>query len=172
MLKRPTFRAAPGKPAEQRIAIRWDDLGCPTQPCTREYQGELVEVRERDIQAAHGNPSAIFTAYRFQLWGGPAYYRLGVTESPRSVATPQAPKPYEGARQLLIKWAELGSPSTPGTFEYRGTVVDVQYKNILAARGNPEAVFTATKIRPHAGRPYYVLGKAEIPEVIFPAKVA
>ena len=172
MLKRPTFRAAPGKPAEQRIAIRWDDLGCPTQPCTREYQGELVEVRERDIQAAHGNPSAIFTAYRFQLWGGPAYYRLGVTESPRPVATPQAPKPDEGARQLLIKWAELGSPSTPGTFEYRGTVVDVQYKNILAARGNPEAVFTATKIRPHAGRPYYVLGKAEIPEVIFPAKVA
>jgi hypothetical protein len=172
MLKRPTFRAAPGKPAEQRIAIRWDDLGCPTQPCTREYQGELVEVRERDIQAAHGNPSAIFTAYRFQLWGGPAYYRLGVTESPRPVATPQAPKPDEGARQLLIKWAELGSPSTPGTFEYRGTVVDVQYKNILAARGNPEAVFTATKIRPHVGRPYYVLGKAEIPEVILPAKVA
>jgi len=51
--------------------------------------------------------------------------------------------------------------------------VDVQDKNIVAAKSNPEAIFTATQIRPYVGRAYYVLGQVEFPEVVSPeAKVA
>ena len=78
-----------------------------------------------------------------------------------------------GARHLLIKWEDLGSPSISGTVGYRGSVVDVQDKNIVAAKSNPEAIFTATQIRPYVGRAYYVLGQVEFPEVVSPeAKVA
>src|SRR4051812_34362441 len=79
MRTRLTSRAAPAG-HQQRLRIRWHDLDCPTQPCTREYKGELVEVRQRDIEAAGGNPNAVFLASRFRIWGGPSYYRLGLVE--------------------------------------------------------------------------------------------
>jgi hypothetical protein len=59
----------------------------------------------------------------------------------------------------------LGMPSEPGRVIYRGTSVDVKQKDIIAARGNPAAVFTATQLRPHTGSPYYVLGKVEFATV-------
>ena len=147
-----------------RARIRWDVLGCPTHPCTREYKGELVEVRQKDIDAANGNPNAVFTLSRFRLWGGPSYYRLGAVEVPPPTLDVQSKlRAYdEGPRQLLIKWKDLGSPSTPDRVQFRGTVVEVRERNIIAARGNPDAVFTATKICPHASRPYYVLGNVDL----------
>jgi len=42
-------------------------------------------------------------------------------------------------------------------------IVAVQHKDIEAACGNPDARFSASQIRPHSGRPYYVLGKVELP---------
>ena len=167
------FRAAPARAVGQRLRIRWDDLGRPTQPCTREYNGELIEVRQRDIQAADGNPNAVFTASRFRLWTGPAYYRLGEVEIPNAASSARHTSQPGGARHLRIKWEDLGSPSISGTVGYRGSVVDVQDKNIVAAKGNPQAIFTATQIRPYVGRAYYVLGQVEFPEVVSPeAKVA
>ena len=163
METRLTFGAAP-EAHHRRLRIRWDDLGCPIEPCTREYHGELVEVRQRDIEAANANPNAVFTASRFRLWGGPSYYRLGRLEAstmPLDVRS-KVQSYDEGPRRLLIKWKDLGSPSIPDNVAFRGTVVEVQAKNIEAARGNPNAVFTATKIRPHARRPYYVLGKVDL----------
>ena len=161
------FRAAP-RAIGQRLRIRWHDLGCPTQPCTREYNGELVEVRQRDIEAADDNPNAVFAASRFQVWTGPAFYWLGEVEIPNAVSNKRHTSRPAVAPRLLIKWEDLGSPSISGTFDYRGTVVDVQDRNIVAAEGNPEAVFTATQIRPYVGRAYYVLGQVQFPE----AKVA
>jgi hypothetical protein len=159
------FREPPMLDLEQRPRIRWDDLGQPIEPCFREYQGELIEVRQRDIEAAQGNPNAVFTALRFRPWTGPAYYRLGflqIRDEPRSAValTP----PNANPRRLLIKWSDLGVPSRPGKFRHQGLIVDVQEKNIEAASGNPEAVFAATQIRPHIGPPYYVLGRVEIPK--------
>ena len=149
--------------AERRLRIRWDELGQPTQPCIREYNGDLVDVRQRDIDLARGHPDAVFTASRFRLWTGPAYYRLGTVQlpSPTSDACSQR---YDGARHVLIRWSDLGSPIEPGRFAYRGSVVDVQEKDIAAARSNSAAVFKATQLRPHIGGPYYVLGKVDFPE--------
>ena len=147
--------------SEQRLRIRWDDLGRPTEPCTREYNGELVSVREQDIVAAQGNPDAVFTATRFRPWTGREYYRLGSVQTVEKAPVP--PKVEEARneepRHLLIKWSDLGCPSKPGTFGYRGLIVDVQEKNIAAAAGSADAVFKATHIRPHTGRSYYILGK-------------
>jgi hypothetical protein len=42
-------------------------------------------------------------------------------------------------------------------------IVAVQHKDIEAASGNPDARFSASQIRPYSGRPYYVLGKVELP---------
>ena len=161
-----TFRAAaPEEVHQRRLRIKWDDLGCPTRPCTCDYKDELVEVRQRDIDAANGNSNAIFTAFQFRLWGRPSYYRLGAVDIPTLPLDIRSKvQAYdEGPRQLLIKWKDLGSPSTADTISFRGTIVKVQDKDIVAARGNPEAVFTATKIRPHASPSYYLLGKVELP---------
>ncbi|HEY0565020.1 MAG TPA: hypothetical protein VGC88_05520 [Terriglobales bacterium] len=159
-----TLRAA-AEVHQRRLRIKWDDIGCPTQPCTREYKGEIVEVRQCDIEAANGNPNAVFTASQFRLWGGPSYYRLGFVDIPTlPVDIRSKLQAYdEGPRQLLIRWKDLGSPSQADTICFRGTVVKVQHKDILAAKANPDAVFTATKIRPHASPPYYLLGKVELP---------
>jgi hypothetical protein len=154
------LRPASVERAKQRLRIRWGDLGCPTKPCVQEYQGELIEVRQREIDAAKANPDAVFTATRFQTWTGPAYYRLGFLHLPKeSSCKPSNVQPAEGERHLLIKWGDLGSPSKPGTYSCRGMIVDVQQRTIDAAGGNPDACFSATQIRPHSGRPYYVLGK-------------
>src|SRR4051812_43488946 len=126
-----TFKAAPEE-VRQRLRIKWDDLGCPTQPCTREYKGELVEVRQRDIEAANGNADAVFTASQFRLWGRPVYYRLGAVEIPTAPLDIRSKlQAYdEGPRQLLVKWKDLGSPSTADTISFRGTVVKVQQKDV------------------------------------------
>ena len=161
-----TFRAPGAVPP--RVRIRWDAIGCPTQPCTREYNGELVEVRQKDIEAANGNPNAVFTLSRFRLWGGPSYYRLSAVELPAQPLDVMSKlRAYdEGPRQLLINWKELGSPSKPERVPFRGAVVEVRQRNIIAAMGNPDAVFTATKICPHASRPYYVLGNMDFESVV------
>jgi len=125
-----------------------------------------VEVRQRDVQAANGNPNAVFTASRFRLWTGPAYYRLGEVEIPSAASNARHTSQPGGARHMLIKWKDLGSPSISGTFAYRGSAVHVQEKNVVAAEGNPEAVFSATQIRPYVGPAYYVLGQVEFPEVV------
>jgi hypothetical protein len=148
---------------EQRLRIRWDDLGRPTEPCTREYNGELIDVRQRDIAAAQGNPNAVFIATRFRPWTGREYYRLGSVQIAEKAPAPPKVEdsPNAEPRHLLIKWSDLGCPSKPGTFGYRGLIVDVQEKNIVAAGGDSDAVFKATHIRPHTGRSYYILGKVQ-----------
>jgi hypothetical protein len=161
------FQAMPVDRNEQLTTARWDDLGQPTSPCTCEYRGELVQVRQKDIEAAQGNPNAMFALRRFRPWTGPEYYLLGSLQGLGQVraATVCTAKDSNGdPRRLLIKWGDLGSPSNPGTFGYRGLIIDVKEKNIEAAETNPEAIFTATQIRPpHGGRSYYVLGKVELP---------
>ena len=158
-----TLRATPAPGAEKRLKIRWGELGQPTEPCFREYNGDLVEVRQRDIDVAAANPDAVFTASRVRLWTGPAYYRLG--EVSLSSATNEArPKDRDGSRRVLIRWSHLGSPAKPGRYGFEEAVVDVRAKDIAAANNDPNTVFTATQIRPHVGRPYYVLGMVKIPE--------
>jgi hypothetical protein len=141
---------APRAGVDQRRRIRWEELGRPKEPCFREYQGELIEVRQQDIDAAQDNPDAVFAVLRFRPWTAPAYCRLTFLQIS---VTPAEVNP----RRLPIRWSELGSPSKPGTFEYRGLRVHVQGKNIEAADRDPDAVFMATQIRPHTGHPYYVL---------------
>ena len=156
-----TLRAAPARAAEQRVKIRWGELGQPTEPCIREHKGDLVEVRQRDIDVAAANPDAVFTASRVRLWTGPAYYRLG--EVSLSSATNEAcPKDRDGARRVLIRWSHLGLPLKPGRYGFGEAVVDVRAKDIVAANNDPNTVFTATQIRPHVGQPYYILGKVKI----------
>jgi hypothetical protein len=151
-------------PVQERRRIRWGELGRPKEPCFREYQGELIEVRQKDIEAAQDNPNAVFNALRFRSWTGPEYYRLGCLQSenelPEAAVTPADAK--GNPRRLLIKWSDLGVPSKPGTVEHRGLIIYVQAKSIEAAGGNPEALFTATQIRPHTGHHYYVLGRLKI----------
>jgi len=149
--------------AERHWKIRWDELGQPTQPCVREYNGDLIDVRQRDIDLARGNPDAVFAVSRFRLWTGPEYYRLGKVQLPSPVSEARS-QSYDGARHVLIRWSDLGSPRKPGRFAYRGSIVDVQEKDIAAARDNSAAVFMATRLRPYIGSSYYVLGKVDFPE--------
>ena len=151
-------------PVERRRRIRWDELGRPIEPCFREYQGELIEVRQKDIEAAQDNPNAVFSAQRFRPWTGPEYYRLGCLQIVNGLPEPAVTPADANAnpRRLRIKWSDLGVLSKPGTVEHRGLIIYVQAKDIEAAGGNPEALFTATQIRPHTGHPYYVLGRLEI----------
>jgi hypothetical protein len=158
-------RAASADRLKQRLRIRWGDLGCPTEPCILEYQGELIEIRQSEIDAAKANPDVVFTASRFQTWTGPSYYRLGILYVPQPTsAKPRKQAALDKAR-VLIRWGDLGSPTEPGTFNYRGMIVAVQHKDIAAARSNPDAIFSASQIRPHSGRSYYVLGKVELAAV-------
>ena len=40
--------------------ITWEELGCPTEPCTRLVRGMHIQVRARDIKASQGRPDAVF----------------------------------------------------------------------------------------------------------------
>ena len=109
-----------------------------------------------------GNPDVVFSATRAQTWTGPAYYRLGFLHPPKeSASRPNAMQAPDRELRLVIRWGDLGSPTKPGTFNCRGRIVDVQQRNIEAARGNPDARFSAMRIRPHTGREYYILGKID-----------
>jgi len=149
--------------SKQRLRIRWGDLGCPTEPCVLEYQGDLIEVRQREIDAAKANPDVVFTAARFQTWTGPSYFRLGILHVPQSASTTPRIQAAKDQARLSIRWGDLGTPTSPSTINYQGMIVAVQHKDIEAACGNPDARFSALQIRPHSGRPYYVLGKVELP---------
>jgi hypothetical protein len=63
--------------AESHLKIRWGDLGPPGSPGMMDYYGQFVEVRQKDIDAAKGDPNAVFTAAHFQpLSGTGDYYVL------------------------------------------------------------------------------------------------
>jgi hypothetical protein len=63
-----------------------------------------------------------------------------------------------------ISWVrDLGSPSEPGTYRFRGTGVQVTQLNIDAARhelakGLDDVIFNAMLHEPVAGQRKYVLG--------------
>src|SRR5215213_10406507 len=84
---------------EGRLKIRWADLGQPTEPCIRDYNGDIVEVRQRDIDAVVGNPDAVFAVSLFRLWTGPTYYRLGDVNFPSSTPAASLQSP-QGARHV------------------------------------------------------------------------
>src|SRR5215207_8667448 len=131
------FQALPVNGNGQLTTARWDDLGQPTAPCIREYLGEFVQVRQKDIEAGQANPDAVFVLRRFRPWTGPEYYLLGllvISEQVRVGNVRAAKESNVNLRRLLIKWGDLGTPSRPGTFGYRGLIIDVQAKNIEAAK--------------------------------------
>ena len=164
MTSRSIFATASKHLAEPRLRIEWAQLGQPAEPCIREFNGDLFEVRQRDIELARGNPAAVFIASRLRLWTGPSYYRLSEVEFPTGASEPRTESQL-ASRHVQIRWSQLGTPTKAGRVTYRGAVVDVKPKDIAAAGGNPEAMFTATQIRPHSGQPYYVLGRVEFPEL-------
>ena len=49
---------------EERSRVLWSALGSPTQPGIYDWDGYLVHVEQTHIDAAEGNPDAIFAA----LW--------------------------------------------------------------------------------------------------------
>jgi hypothetical protein len=66
---------------DKRFKIRWNDLGCPTEPGNYEYQGNLVKVTRGNIEAAGGNPDAICTLICFTPISGPSSWVLGSIDS-------------------------------------------------------------------------------------------
>jgi hypothetical protein len=69
----------------EQIKIRWGDLGPTTRPCEMDYYGKRVIVTARNIEAAKGNPDAVFTAVRSLVL--PEQYFLGSVEVPGSLTT-------------------------------------------------------------------------------------
>src|SRR5215217_4488833 len=132
--------------SKQRLRVRWGDLGCPTEPYVLEYQGGLIEVRQREIDAAKANPDVVFTAARFRTWSGPSYLSLGILHLPQPASTKPRIQAAKHQARLLIRWGDLGSPTSPSNINHRGMIVAVQQNNdIEAASGNPDARFLASQ---------------------------
>jgi len=63
--------------------IRWSDLGCPKVPGPYwdNAVGRVVTVKQVNIDAAGGNPSAICRVHGFRLVpGGRPQYHVGAVE--------------------------------------------------------------------------------------------
>jgi hypothetical protein len=53
--------------------VRWRDLGCPTLPGLYSAEGKSVRVRQCHIDAAGGNPMAVFVAVNLSGDAQPRY---------------------------------------------------------------------------------------------------
>jgi len=64
----------------RHLKVRWGDLGSPTAPCVVDYWGNLIDVKQTNIDAAEGNPDAIFTATEYWPVSGRTRFLLGAVE--------------------------------------------------------------------------------------------
>jgi hypothetical protein len=53
--------------------ILWRDIGCPMEPGTYTYAGKPIRVGRRHIDAAQGNPDAVFCVLDISAGGEPRY---------------------------------------------------------------------------------------------------
>jgi hypothetical protein len=64
---------------------------------------------------------------------------------------------------IKIRWSDLGLPTTPGSYGYRGRTVRVRQQDIERAKGNPDAEFTAIQEDFLSKEDPYRLGQVEFP---------
>jgi hypothetical protein len=68
------------------------------------------------------------------------------------------------ARIIKIRWSDLGSPTAPGVYLFRGIKVRVRLRDIEVAKGNPNAVFRAVREGLLANAPYGLGPVVEFPD--------
>ena len=58
--------------------ILWRDIGCPIEPGTYSFAGNNIRVQQIHIDAAAGNPEAVFTVVDISPRIGERMYILGI----------------------------------------------------------------------------------------------
>jgi hypothetical protein len=69
-----------------------------------------------------------------------------------------------GVKEIKVRWADLGSPIEPGTYQCGPHMIEVTPGDIKLAKDNPDAVFTA--IHPDfysADTPFHLTG-VDVPQ--------
>jgi hypothetical protein len=67
-----------------------------------------------------------------------------------------------------IRWSDLGSPTTAGTYRYGVHLFDVALGDIERAKGNPDAVFTAIHPDFYSSDAPFLLTYVEFPGQVMP----
>ena len=63
---------------------------------------------------------------------------------------------------MLISWSDLGRPTVPGDYKYRGELVRVDQEALSVWQAEPTARFHLVTHAPHVGVGVFTLGEFEL----------
>jgi hypothetical protein len=67
-------------------------------------------------------------------------------------------------RQFEIRWSDLGCPTAPDLYDYKGKPVLVTRSNIQDAQNNPDAICTVICATPVSGPETCAVGEIKLPD--------